>query len=64
MSEWNARMDEKEGNEKCYLKVVVSVVVGLGQALLPNLNIMDYQGTHDDLFYIYSVIIPNMIRIM
>ena len=40
-------MHEKEERErKCYLKVVVPMVLGLGQALLPNLNIMDYHGTN------------------
>jgi len=40
-------MHEKEGREgKCYLKVVVPVVVGLGQVLLPNQDNVVVYGTH------------------
>jgi len=56
---------EIEGKKKCYLKVVVLVMAGLGQVLLPNLNNVVVGGTHfDDLFSIYIVTIPNLIRIM
>ena len=40
-------MHEKEEREgKYYLKVVVPVVVGLGQALLPNQDNVVVHGTH------------------
>ena len=48
----NAYMHKKEEREgKCFLKVAV----GLGQALMPNLNYVDYQGTHLwwSLFYLW-----------
>jgi len=54
-------MDEKEKKEaKCYFKVVVPVEVGLGQALLPNLNLVDIkEPTFDDLFLIYIFKTPK-----
>ena len=57
-------MHEKEEREgKYYFKVVVLVVVGLGQALLSNHdNVMVY--TFIDLFSIYIFRVSNMNRIM
>ena len=52
----NALMHEKkEREEKYYLKVMVPVVVGLGQALLPNQNNVMVHGTHLywPLFYLH-----------
>ena len=60
-------MQEKEEREgKCYLKVVVPMVVGLGQAFLSNQNnvVMFMKLTFIDLFSIYIFTIPNMNRIM
>ena len=55
--------EEREG--KYYLKVVVLVVVGLGQALLPNQdNVVVTEPTFIDLFSMYRITIPNMNRIM
>jgi len=43
----NAYMHEKEEREgKYYLKMVVPMIVRLGQALLPNLSNIEFQGTH------------------
>jgi len=46
--------EKEERKEKCYLKVVVPMVVGLDQVLLPNLSNMDFQRTHRwwPLFYL------------
>ena len=53
-------MKKKKGKETCYLNVVLPVVVGLGQALLPNLNIVIImKPTFDDLFPIYRVTTPK-----
>jgi len=38
--------EKKEREKKYYLKVVIPVMVGLGQALLPNLSNVEFQGTH------------------
>ena len=43
--------EKEEWKGKCYLKVVVPVVVGLDQAFLSNQNIVDYQGTHLGMTY-------------
>jgi len=43
----NAYMHEKEEREgKCYLKLVVPVVIRLGQALLPHVKNVEFQGTY------------------
>ena len=58
-------MKKKKGKEKYYLNVAVSVMVGLGQAFLPNLQPGVFkERTIDDLFLIYIVIIPILIKIM
>jgi len=46
MNEVHECMKKKKGKAKCDLKVMVPVVAGLGKALLPNLNLVDHQGTH------------------
>ena len=38
--------EKEEKKEKCYLKMVVPVVVGWGQALLPNQNNVVIHGTY------------------
>ena len=56
---------KKEREGKYYLKVVVSVVVGLGQALLPSQgNVVAHGTSFIDLFSIYIFTVPNMNRIM
>ena len=58
-------MKKKKGKAKYDLKVVVPVVAGLGQALLPNLNLVDHQEiTFYDLFLMHIVNIPQMNKIM
>jgi len=65
MNEMQEHKKKKKGKAKCYINVVVLVAVGFGQALLPNLNNMEFQElTFDDLFLIYSFIIPIMARSM
>ena len=56
---------KKEMEWKCYYKVVVPVVVGLGQALLPNQDNVVVHGTplYWPLFYLH-IYNPNMNRIM
>ena len=57
--------EKEEREENCYLKVVVPVVVGLGQALVLNQDNVVVQGpTFIDLFFIYIITIPSMNRIM
>ena len=59
-------MHEKEEREgKCYLEMVVPLVVGLGQALLP-IKIMWWftEPTFINLFSIYIFTLPNRNRIM
>ena len=57
---------KKEENEgKYYLKVVIPVVIGLGQALLPNQdNMVVHRTTFIALFSIYIFTVPNMKKIM
>ena len=65
MNKMQECMKKWKGKEKCYLEVMAPVVVRLVQAFLPNQNNVEFQGTtFDDLFLIYSYIIPNIHRIM
>ena len=58
-------MKKEKGKENCHLKVVVPVVVLLGQAFLSNLDTVDFmKPTFYDLFPINIFIISNMNRIM
>ena len=57
--------EKEEREEKYYLKVMVPVVVGLGQALLPDQdNEWFIKSIFIDLFSIYIFTLPNMNRIM
>ena len=61
----NAYMHEKEEREeKCYLKVVVLVVVWAKHCYQILILWIIKKFTLDDLFPIYIFIIPNMNRIM
>ena len=39
-------MKKEKGKENCHLKEVVPMVVLLGQAFLPNLDIVNFHETH------------------
>jgi len=57
--------EKEEMGGKYYLKAIVSVVVGLGQALLPNQDNVVVHGTHlFDLFSIYIFTVPKINRII
>ena len=58
-------MKKEKGKENCHLKVVVPVVVSLGQAFLPNLDIVDFHETTFYFLFLISIFIfPNMNRIV
>ena len=65
MYEWMHSCTKRRKGRKILPKVVVPVVVRLGQALQPNQdNVMVHEPMIIDLFSIYVIIIPNMNSIM